>query len=167
MGYKEQGKWWVSPENYDQEVTRQFGFPEKIEILDTTLRDGEQQAGIIFTKEDKLKIAKALAEAGVHRIEAGTPAASKEDAEAVKAIVDAKLGSKIFVFVRNMIKDIELAKSLGVDGVIAEIIGSEHLLEFGKRWTFEKAVEACIEATRAAHDMGLYVTFFPADSSRA
>ena len=167
MGYKEEGKWWVSPENYAPEVRAQFGFPEKVEILDTTLRDGEQQAGIIFTKEDKLKIAKALAEAGVHRIEAGTPAASKEDAEAVKAIVDAKLDSKIFVFVRNMVKDIELAKSLGVDGVIAEIIGSEHLLEFGKRWTFEKAIEACVEATKAAHDMGLYVTFFPADSSRA
>jgi isopropylmalate/homocitrate/citramalate synthase len=66
-----------------------------------------------------------------------------------------------------MPKDMELAKSLGVDGVICEIIGSEEMLKFGKRWTPEQAAAACIEATKAAHDMGLYVTLFPADGSRA
>jgi isopropylmalate/homocitrate/citramalate synthase len=66
-----------------------------------------------------------------------------------------------------MPKDMELAKSLGVDGVICEIIGSEEMLKFGKRWTPEQAAAACIEATRVAHDLGLYVTLFPADGSRA
>jgi isopropylmalate/homocitrate/citramalate synthase len=167
MGYREDGKWWVSPSNYVEEVTGSFHFPGKIEILDTTLRDGEQQAGIIFTREDKVRIAKKLNEVGVHRIEAGTPAGSQEDADAVRAIVDEGLDSKIFCFCRNMVKDMELAKSLGADGVIAEIIGSEHLLKYGKRWTLEKAIEACIEATNAAHELGLYVNFFPADGSRA
>lgn len=167
MGYREDGKWWVSPSNYVEDVTGSFHFPGKIEILDTTLRDGEQQAGIIFTREDKVRIAKKLNEVGVHRIEAGTPAGSQEDADAVRAIVDEGLDSKIFCFCRNMVKDMELAKSLGADGVIAEIIGSEHLLKYGKRWTLEKAIEACIEATNAAHELGLYVNFFPADGSRA
>ena len=49
MGFKEEGKWWVSPGDYDERVTCEYAFPEKIEILDTTLRDGEQEAGIILT----------------------------------------------------------------------------------------------------------------------
>jgi len=167
MGYLEAGKWWVSPSNYADDVTSKYDFPEKVEILDTTLRDGEQQPGIIFTRQDKVELAKKLAEVGVHRIEAGTPAVSKEDEDAIREIVDLNLGPKIFCFVRNMVKDMELAKDLGVDGVLAEVPGSEHLLKFGKKWTVEKAIAAAVEATGAAHEMGLYVTFFPADSSRA
>lgn len=167
MAYREEGKWWVSPSNYADEVTSSFGFPKKIEILDTTLRDGEQQPGIIFTKEDKIAIAKKLDAAGVHRIEAGTPAGSSEDAEAIKAICDLGLNAKIFAFVRNVVSDIELAKECGVYGVLAEVPGSDHLLKHGMKWTVEKAIEAAIKSTKAAHDMGLYVTFFPADGSRA
>ena len=168
MGYNEKNKWWVSPADYDPEVTSKFNFPKKIEFLDTTLRDGEQQPGVIFTKDEKVAIAKKLNEAGVHRIEAGTPAALKEDAEAIREIADLGFkNSKIYAFVRNMVKDMELAKSCGVDGVIAEIIGSEHLLNMGKRWTVKQAIDACCEATTAAHEMGMKVTFFPADSSRA
>ena len=167
MGFHEEGKWWVSPSNYEKDVTGNFNFPKNIEILDTTLRDGEQQPAIIFNKQDKVAIAKKLAEAGVHRIEAGTPAVSKEDTDAIKEIVDLNLGPKIFCFVRNMVQDMELAKSCGVDGVLAEVPGSEHLLKFGKKWTAEKAIKAAIEATTAAKGLGLYVTFFPADSSRA
>ena len=61
MGYKEEGKWWVSPANYVKDVVDAYEFPAHIEILDTTLRDGEQEPGIIFTKEDKIEIAKKLA----------------------------------------------------------------------------------------------------------
>ena len=63
-----------------------YNFPSNIKILDTTLRDGEQQPGIILTRKEKVEIAKRLAAIGVHRIEAGTPAASKEDADAIKEI---------------------------------------------------------------------------------
>ncbi len=167
MGYMEKGKWWVSPSNYAEDVRSKLDFPQQVEILDTTLRDGEQQPGIIFTKQDKVRIAKKLAEVGVHRIEAGTPAVSQEDENAIREITDLNLGPKVFCFVRNMVKDMELAKDCGVDGVLAEVPGSEHLLKFGKKWTAEKAINAAIEATTAAHELGLYITFFPADSSRA
>lgn len=59
---------------------------EKIYIFDTTLRDGEQSAGIGFTKEDKLQIAHALKRLNVDIIEAGFPASSQGDLEAVSAI---------------------------------------------------------------------------------
>ena len=137
MGYKEEGKWWVSPGDFAKEVTDEFHFPKQIQILDTTLRDGEQEAGIIFTKEDKLAIAKKLDEAGVHRIEAGCPATSEEDAEALKEICASGLKAEIYCFVRGVLSDMDLAKSCGVDGVLIEIPGSEHMLSGGRRWTPE------------------------------
>jgi hypothetical protein len=63
--------WFVSPWNYLDEVKKDFVIPEKVKIHDVTLRDGEQQAGIIFSKDDKIRIAEKLAEVGVHRIEGG------------------------------------------------------------------------------------------------
>lgn len=167
MGYHEDGKWWVSPSNYDAEVTSGFNFPKKVEFLDTTLRDGEQQPSVILTRDEKVQIAKKLSGIGVQRIEAGTPAVLKEDAEAIREICDLGLKADIYAFVRNMVKDMELAKQCGVQGVIAELIGSEHLLEFGKRWTVDKAKKAAIEATQAGKELGLKISFFLADSSRA
>ena len=63
-------KWFVSPWNFNPAVNSSFNFAKKIEFHDVTLRDGEQQTGVIFTKDDKIRIAEGLAEAGVHRIEA-------------------------------------------------------------------------------------------------
>lgn len=68
--------WFVSPWNYLDEVKKDFIIPEKVKIHDVTLRDGEQQAGVIFTKDDKIRIAEKLSEVGIHRIEAGMPAVS-------------------------------------------------------------------------------------------
>ncbi len=167
MGFREEGRWWVSPANYAKEVTAAFEFPETIEILDTTLRDGEQEPGIVFTIEDKVAIARQLDEAGVHRIEAGTPAASEEDAAAIKAICGLGLSAKIYCFVRNVVSDMDLAKECGVYGVLAEVPGSEHMLKGGMGWTAEKAIQAACASTSRAHELGLKVTFFPADGSRA
>lgn len=167
MGFHEKGKWWVSPENYSSEVVNTFNFPKQVELLDTTLRDGEQQPSIILTKDEKVKIAKKLSEIGVHRIEAGTPAVLQEDAEAIKEICDLGLKAKIFAFVRNMTSDMELAKECGVDGVIAEMVSSQHMLEGAKKWNIKRAISASVEATLAANELGMYVTYFPADSSRA
>lgn len=167
MGYKEDGKWWVSPANYEKEILDTYEFPAGIQILDTTLRDGEQEPGIIFTKEDKIEIAKKLDAAGVHRIEAGCPMTSEEDAEAIKAICSLGLKAKIYCFVRGVLGDMDAAKACGVDGVIIEVPGSEQMLQGGMRWGMEKAVKAASEATRYAHELGLMVTFFPSDASRS
>ena len=79
--------WFVSPWNFLPEVTKGFNPPKKVRIHDVTLRDGEQQAGIIYRKEDKIRIAEKLAEAGVHRIETGMPAVSPMDEAAIREIV--------------------------------------------------------------------------------
>jgi isopropylmalate/homocitrate/citramalate synthase len=160
-------QWFTSPWNHDPEVTTSLTFPERITVHDVTLRDGEQQAGVEFTADDKVRIAEALSEAGVHRIEAGLPAVSAADAEAVRRIVAADLPSTIYAFSRCMVADVQVAVDCGAQGVVMEIPSSRHLIELGYRWTVERAVELSIEATTFAHDNGLLVSFFPIDATRA
>ena len=159
--------WFVSEWNYADEVRKDFKFAKNIKVHDVTLRDGEQQTGVILTKDEKIRIAEALAEAGVHRIEAGMPIVSPADNEAIKDIVKRNLGPQIFAFARCMKEDVQRAIDTGVSGVVMEIPSSKHLVELGYRWPMEKAIETSIEATKFAHDNGLEVVFFPIDFSRA
>ena len=160
-------QWFVSPWNYLTDAARDFSFADKIEVHDITLRDGEQQAGVAFNKEDKVRIAAKLAEAGVHRIEAGMPAVSPADEAAIREIVKLGLGAKIFAFSRCMVQDIKRAADCGVDGVVVEIPSSEHIIEYAYKWPLEKAIDLSIEATQYARDLGLYTVFFPIDATRA
>ena len=114
-------RWFTSPHNFNEEVRAQLKFAKKITFHDITLRDGEQQTGVVFTKDDKIRIAEKLAEAGVHRIEAGMPTVSKADEAAIREIVKRKLGPKIFAFSRCMVADIQRAVDCGVEGVVVEI----------------------------------------------
>jgi len=156
--------WFVSPWNYLPEVTRDFQPPKQVKIHDITLRDGEQQAGITFTKDDKIRIAEKLAEAGVHRIEAGMPAVSPQDEAALREIVKRNLGPEIFCFSRCMVDDVKRAADCGVKGVVMEIPASKHLIEHAYQWPLEKAIDLSIKATRVAKEMGLYTVFFTIDA---
>jgi isopropylmalate/homocitrate/citramalate synthase len=160
-------KWFVSPWNYEEEVVSGFQFANEIKIHDITLRDGEQQAGIVMNREEKVRIAKALSEAGVHRIEAGMPIVSADDEAAIKEIVGMDLDAEIFSFARCMVPDVLMAKSCGVKGIIVEIPCSEHIIKHAYGWPLEKALQLSIEATLCAKENGLYTVFFPIDSSRA
>ena len=160
-------KWFSSPWNYLPEVTEGFSIPEEVTIHDVTLRDGEQQSGVEFTSDDKVRIAEALSEAGIHRIEAGLPAVSASDTDAVKRIANAGLDAEIYAFSRCMVSDVELALECGVSGVVMEVPASHHLIEKAYRWPLERAIEASVESTKFAHENGLKVTFFPIDATRS
>jgi isopropylmalate/homocitrate/citramalate synthase len=160
-------RWFSSPWNYLPEVTDAFRLPPNVQVHDVTLRDGEQQAGVVFTKDDKLRIAETLADAGVHRIEAGLPAVSPADDAAVREMVKMGLPSKIYAFSRCMVDDVKRAADCGVDGVVMEIPSSHHLIEKAYRWPVERAIDASVEATSLAHELGLTVSFFPIDATRA
>lgn len=159
-------KWYTSPWNFAPDVLAQQNFAAKIKIHDISLRDGEQQAGIVFNKEQKVRIAEKLAEIGIHRIEAGMASVSKEDEAAIREIVKRNLGPEIFAFSRCMKDDVKLATDCGVKGIIVEIPASEHIVKFAYRWEYEKAVDLAIEATQYAKQCGLYTVFFPIDGSR-
>ncbi|MFI5340820.1 MAG: LeuA family protein [Candidatus Methylomirabilales bacterium] len=160
-------RWFVSPWNYLEETTRGFAFPQRIKFHDVCLRDGEQQAGVEFTPREKVRLATMLAEAGVHRIEAGMPAVSKYDAQAVREIVKLKLPAEIFAFSRCMVEDVKRAVDTGVKGIVMEIPSSEHIIQYAYKWSLERALDLSIEATRYAKSQGLYTVFFPIDASRA
>src|ERR1700687_3743099 len=160
-------KWFVSPWNFNPAVNSGFKFAKNIKFHDVTLRDGEQQTGVIFTKDDKIRIAEELAEAGVHRIEAGMPVVSPSDAAAIKEIVKRNLGPKIFAFSRCMVDDVHRAVDCGVKGVVREVPSSTHIIEHAYKWPLEKAIDLSIESTKFAHEQGLEVVFFPIDFTRA
>jgi len=160
-------QWFVSPWNYMPEAREGMNFPAGIQIHDVTLRDGEQQTGIVFRRQEKVAIAKKLAEAGVHRIEAGMPAVSAEDEAAIKDIVALGLSSEIFSFARCMPADVKLAKECGVKGIITEIPSSDHIIKNAYGKTMEWAIKSSIETTLAAKEAGLYTVFFTIDSTRS
>ena len=160
-------RWFASPWNYSPEATQGMHFPDQIRIHDVTLRDGEQQTGIVFRRQEKVEIAKKLASAGVHRIEAGMPAVSSEDEAAIKEIVDLGLTSEIFSFARCMPADVKLAKECGVKGIITEIPSSEHIIKHAYGKTMDWAIKSSIETTLAAKEAGLYTVFFTIDSTRS
>lgn len=160
-------KWYTSQWNFTDEVKSQYYFKKDIKIHDISLRDGEQQAGILFNKEEKVMLAEKMAEVGIHRIEAGMPAVSKDDEEAIRKIVKMNLGPEIFSFCRCVKEDVQRAADLGVDGIVIEIPSSDHMIQKAYKWDLEKAMQLSIESTAYAKELGLYTVFFPIDMSRA
>lgn len=160
-------QWFTSPWNHLPEVRDTLAFASEIKIHDITLRDGEQQTGVALSADEKVRIAEALAEAGVHRIEAGMPIVSAADKEAIERIVKLDLPTQIFSFSRCMVEDVQRAADTGVTGVVVEIPSSEHIIKTAYNWPLQKAIDLSIEATAKAKELGLYTVFFPIDASRA
>ncbi|MDD3689987.1 MAG: pyruvate carboxyltransferase, partial [Synergistaceae bacterium] len=133
--YFREDQWSISPYNFEESVLKRLELPSNVKIHDATLRDGEQTPGVVFRKEDKVRIARLLDEVGVDRIEAGMPAVSGEDFQAMKEITASGLKAEIFSFARALTGDIDKAVECGCTGVVIEIpIGYPKLVhQFG--WT--------------------------------
>ena len=160
-------QYWTSPYNHLPEVRNALPLPSKVILHDATLRDGEQTPGVVLRKEDKVEIAALLDKFGVERIEAGMPAVSGEDAEAIREISRLKLGAKIFAFARATVGDIELAKEVGADGVVIEVPIGQPKLEYQFRWTWRDVLDKSLNSINRAREIGLTAVFFPYDTTRA
>jgi isopropylmalate/homocitrate/citramalate synthase len=160
-------QWYTSPWNFADPVKGQYNFADKIKLHDVSLRDGEQQAGLVFSKDQKVALAEKMAEIGIHRIEAGMPVVSPQDAAAVKEIVRRNLGPDIFSFARCMKEDVKRSIDCGVKNIVIEIPASEHIIKYAYKWELQKAIDLSIEATLFAKENGLYTVFFPIDGVRA
>ena len=153
---------------------------EKVSVFDTTLRDGEQAAGTRLGRREKLLIARQLAQLNVDVIEAGYPASSPEDAEAVQSIAREISGPAICALSRAIASDIEacgkaLAKAkrprihTGIGASDIHILGKfqderyGHTLEEKKGTILQMAIDAVKLARQFCDD----VEFYAEDAGRA
>ena len=165
--YFRENKWWVSPYNFTPAVTGELELPTKVEIHDATLRDGEQTPGVVFRKEDKIRIAQMLDEVGIERIEAGMPAVSDEDFQAIKEISKLGLKAKIFTFARALPVDIDKAIDCGADGVVIEIPIGYPKLKYQFGWTWEDVLRKSVDCINYARKKSMHTLYFPYDTTRA
>ena len=148
------------------DVNEPFAFPAEVGFYDTTLRDGEQTVGVVLDPQQKLEIARGLADAGVERIEAGFPRVSQDDWDAVKLIADAGLSSEIWGFSRAVRADVEALVELGVPAsVIESPISDLKLAALGV--AREEMLRRIREAVAYAVENGIKVAYFGVDSTRA
>ena len=139
----------------------------KILIVDTTLRDGEQTAGVVFANREKVRIAKLLDELGVHQIEAGIAIMGGDEAESIKAICKAGLKASVMGWNRPVIKDIDASLACGVDALAISISTSDihikHKLHKTREWVLEQMTNAVHYAKRE----GMYISVNAEDASRS
>lgn len=139
----------------------------KIVIDDTTLRDGEQTAGVVFSLEEKKRIARLLDEIGVGELECGIPAMGKEEQRAVRALVDLGLSARLITWNRALVADIQASIDSGVQAVDISLsvsdIHLEHKLRKSRAWVKEQLKRAL----GFAKERGLYVSVGAEDASRA
>ncbi|MBI4318297.1 MAG: homocitrate synthase [Chloroflexi bacterium] len=138
----------------------------QLHLVDLTLRDGEQTAGVVFAQGEKVRIAKLLDEVGVRFIEVGMPALGIEEQNCIRAIVNADLKAELIAFCRPNVQEIEAAAECGVGAVTISASTSDiHLKKkFNKprEWVIDSVVR-CVEVAKKHH---LDVTLSAEDASR-
>jgi methanogen homocitrate synthase len=140
--------------------------PDEVVLYDSTLRDGEQMPGVVFSLEQKTEIAALLSEAGVRQIEAGFPTVSQKEKEAVRRIASLGTGSEILALARTCKKDIDAAMDCDVDMVMLFTASSDLLLAHKLRVTREELKDKVVGALEYAREHGLRYSFSTEDSTR-
>ena len=144
---------------------------DRLIIFDTTLRDGEQSPGASMTKDEKVRIAKALEKMRVDVIEAGFPIASEGDFEAVKAVANTVKDSTICGLARALDTDIDRAgdalKNANSARIHTFIATSPIHMEQKLRMSPDEVVEQAVHAVKRARGFTDNVEFSAEDAGRS
>ena len=136
-------------------------------IHDSTLREGEQTPGVIFSIEDKLKIAKKLDEVGIQQIEAGFPAASEKQRKCIESLVDLNLDAQLSAFARAKKEDIDVVADVGADGIVVSLsISPYHRKYKFNDMSKETYLEKLADTISYAESYGLFVIYSAEDTTR-
>ena len=137
-----------------------------VKLDDTTLRDGEQTAGVVFTNAEKVAIARMLDEVGVDQIEAGIPVMGGDEREVIEEIAHLGLRASILGWNRANVTDIKASIDCGVDAVAISLATSDiHIktkLQKDRAWV----LDSIRTATAYAKSEGVYVSVNAEDASR-
>ena len=136
-------------------------------LVDTTLRDGEQTAGVVFSNREKLRIAKMLDNLGIHQIEAGIPVMGGDEKQVITEIASYGLQASIMAWNRANIEDVKQSLECGVDSVAISISTSDIHINHKLRTTREWVLENMTKAVAYAKQEGVYVSVNAEDASRS
>ena len=137
-----------------------------VEILDTTLREGEQTPYVNFTIDEKIEIARLLDQIGVDMIEAGDPSVSPNVAKAIEHIASLGLQAEIVAHSIASRAGIDRAKACGADRVAIFYATSQIHLDVKLHKTHEEALAIICEHVAYARSLGLKVRYTPEDATR-
>jgi 2-isopropylmalate synthase len=137
-----------------------------LEILDTTLREGEQTPHVNFTVDEKIEIAKLLDLVGVEMIEAGDPSVSPNVAKAIQRIAGLGLKAEIVAHSIAARSGIDKAKACGADRVAIFYATSKIHLDSKLHKTQDQALDIIREHIAYARELGLKVRYTPEDATR-
>jgi D-citramalate synthase len=140
---------------------------DDVQLLDTTLRDGEQAPGVSLTAEQKVEIARALSQAGVSVIEAGSACTGPGEQRAIKRVTELGLDATVTSFARGVQHDVDLAIDAGVDGINLVVPASDRHIETKVGTSKADVRQTTAELVEYATDHDLWVEVIGEDGSRA
>jgi len=138
-----------------------------VQLLDTTLRDGEQAPGVSLSPDEKATIARELDAAGVSVIEAGSACTGPGEQRAIDRVTDLDLDATVTSFARGVRHDVDLALDVDVDGINLVVPASDRHVEDKVGTTRDGVLETTAELVEYARDHDLWVEVIGEDGSRA
>lgn len=139
----------------------------EVMLVDTTLRDGEQTAGVVFSNKEKVRIAQMLDSLGVHQLEVGIPVMGGAEKDVIREIAGLGLDASIMAWNRANISDIKESLDCGVDSLAISISTSDIHIAYKLQTTREWVLDNMSKACEFAKKHNKYVSVNAEDASRS